>query len=94
MRRRRELKREDIPDLFGETEPKRRDTPYDRKYEHHTYRISEMTHDKFKAISTQHDIGLNDLVRWVFDRFIYGYEQGEIVLPIEEYVVTKSRLTK
>jgi len=38
-------------------------------------------------------VGLNDLVRYVFQTFIRQYEAREIELPIEEYVVTRSRLT-
>jgi hypothetical protein len=94
MGRRRELKRDDVTDLFAKTAPRRRKTPYDRKYKRYTYRLQEMTRDKLKAIAEQNGIGLNDLVRWVLDRFIYGYERGEVVLPIEEYVVTKSRLSE
>jgi hypothetical protein len=39
-------------------------------------------------------VGLNDLVRYVFQTFIRQYDAGEIELPVEEYVVTRSRLSE
>lgn len=94
MPRRRVLKREDVADLFAETEPRRRNTPYDRKYIRWTVRVPELTRDKIRAIAEQNNVGLNDLVRWIFDQFIYKYENEEIELPVEEYVVTYSRLSE
>jgi hypothetical protein len=38
-------------------------------------------------------VGLNDLVRYIFQTFIQQYRDGKIDLPVEEYVVTRSRLT-
>ena len=58
-----------------------------------TYRVREEMHEKLKAIAGQEGVGLNDLVRYVFQTFIEGYEAGEIDLPVEEYVVTRSRLS-
>jgi hypothetical protein len=90
--RRRRLERADVTDLFAVTEPKRRNTPYDAKYARWTVRVKPMTRDKIKAIAKREGIGLFDLVRWVLRQFVYDYEQEDIVLPVEEYVVTKSRL--
>ena len=89
---RAQLKTEHVDDFFAITERKRHKTPYDFKYTKQTYSVGKMTHDKVKAIAEQEGVGLNDLVRWIFRRFIHGYENGEIEIPVEEYVVTHSRL--
>ena len=91
---RRQVKREDLDNVFAITDRRREPSPYDLKYKRCTYQVEEMAHDKLKAIAEQNHVGLNDLVRWIFDRFIYGYENEEIVLPVEEYVVTYSRLSE
>lgn len=82
----------DVQDFF--TNPQRRNSPYDVKYERHTYRIPEKMHGQLKDVAVESGIGLNDLVRWIFQQFIDGHLSGDIVLPIEEYVVTKSRLSE
>ena len=48
---------------------------------------------KIKDIAQQEGVGLNDLVRYILQNFVDQYERGEIELPVEEYVVTRSRLT-
>ncbi len=88
---RAKLAPQDIPDFFAD--PKRRASPYDRKYERHTYRVTEKVHARLKEIAKDEGVGLNDLTRWILDQFIKGYESGMIILPVEEYVVTHSRLT-
>ena len=80
-------------DYFADTGPIRREYDYDRKYARKTYRVPEAMHEQIKEIATDNGLGLNDLVRWIFEGFISGYESGEIILPVEEYVVTHSRLT-
>jgi len=82
-----------LDDFFAPTERKSSPPPYDQKYIRRTYRIREWMHDKLKAIAEQEGVGLNDLVRYVFQTFIEQYEAGEIDLPVEEYVVTRSRLS-
>lgn len=89
---RAKLDPKDIPDYFTETQ--RRASPYDTKYERHTYRIPEQMHGQLKDVAIESGIGLNDLVRWIFQQFIDGHLSGDIVLPVEEYVVTKSRLSE
>lgn len=93
MSRRAKLTQGAVDDLFAATEPRPRNTPYDQKYQPHTYRVADVVHSKIKAIAAENDVRLNDLVRWIFKQFIEGYKAGEIVLPVEEYVVTRSRLT-
>ncbi len=87
------IKPNEAADYFSETGPKRRSSPYDMKYERRTYRIREGTHERLKDIAAENGIGLNDLVRWILDQFLSGHDSGDIKLPIEEYVVTTSRLT-
>ena len=89
---RAKLDPKDAADYFAE--PKRRTSPYDLKYERHTYRIRERMHAQLKDIAIESGIGLNDLVRWIFQQFLDGHMSGDVVLPIEEYVVTKSRLSE
>jgi hypothetical protein len=50
-------------------------------------------HEDLKRVADLEGVGLNDLVRYVFQSFIRQYDAGEIELPVEEYVVTKSRLS-
>ncbi len=92
-RKRPQLTSEALDDFFAPTERKRPTPPYDREYARRTYRIREWMHEKLKAIADQEGVGLNDLVRYVFQTFIKAYEDGEIDLPVEEYVVTRSRLS-
>jgi predicted HicB family RNase H-like nuclease len=82
-----------LDDFFLPTQRRRAPPPYDQKYARHTYRLPDGLHDKLRAIAEQEGVGLNDLVRYVFQTFTRQYDAGEIELPIEEYVVTRSRLT-
>jgi predicted HicB family RNase H-like nuclease len=82
-----------LDDFFAPTEQKRTLPPYDQKYARHTYRIRTSLHQQLKQIAEQEGVGLNDLVRYVFQTFVQRYQAGEIELPVEEYVVTRSRLT-
>ena len=92
-RKRPKLTSEALDNYFATTERERTLPPYDQKYARHTYRVTDSLHDRLKAIARQEGVGLNDLVRYVFQTFIRQYEAGEIELPIEEYVVTRSRLS-
>jgi hypothetical protein len=83
-----------LDDFFAPTEQKPAVPPYDRKYARHTYRIKSALHLELKAIAEEEGVGLNDLVRYIFQTFIQRYRAGEIDLPVEEYVVTQSRLTE
>lgn len=85
---------ESLDDFFAATERKKAPPPYDRKYARHTYRITDTLHEDLKRIAQETGVGLNDLVRYVFQTFIGQYDAGEIELPVEEYVVTRSRLSK
>ena len=92
-RKRPKLTGDDLDDFFAPTEAARTPPPYDRKYARHTYRIRTALHQELKAIAQKEGVGLNDLVRYIFQTFIQRYRAGEIELPVEEYVVTRSRLT-
>ena len=92
-RKRPQLTGEALDDFFAPTEQKRTVPPYDQKYARHTYRIRTTLHQELKDIAEQEGVGLNDLVRYVFQTFVQDYRSGEIELPVEEYVVTRSRLT-
>ncbi|MBN1640753.1 MAG: hypothetical protein JXA09_05930 [Anaerolineae bacterium] len=92
-RKRPKLTGEDLDDFFAPTESERTPPPYDRKYARHTYRIRTALHQELKTIAEQEGVGLNDLVRYIFQTFVQRYRAGEIDLPVEEYVVTRSRLT-
>jgi predicted HicB family RNase H-like nuclease len=92
-RKRPQLTGQDLDDFFAPTESERAPPPYDRKYARHTYRIRTALHEELKAIAKQEGVGLNDLVRYIFQTFVQRYRDGEIDLPVEEYVVTRSRLT-
>jgi len=91
---RAKLAPKDIPDFFNETEPARRASGYDGKYERHTYRVAGEMHAELKQISAGSGVGLNDLVRWVFAQFITAHNEGELELPVEQYVTTVSRLSE
>ena len=93
-RKRPKLTSQALDDFFAPTESKRPTPPYDRKYARHTYRVTDALHDDLKAIAEQEGVGLNDLVRYVFETFVRQYQAGEIDLPVQEYVVTRSRLTE
>jgi len=93
-KKRPKLTGEALDDFFAPTEHKPVVPPYDRKYARHTYRITSSLHLELKAIAEKEGVGLNDLVRYVFQTFIQRYRAGEIELPVEEYVVTHSRLTE
>jgi hypothetical protein len=82
-----------LDDFFAPTERERTPPPYDLKYARRTYRIKAWMHEELKEVARQEGVGLNDLVRYVFQTFIKQYKDGEIELPVEEYVVTRSRLT-
>jgi predicted HicB family RNase H-like nuclease len=92
-RKRPQITGEALDDFFAPTERKSSPPPYDRKYARRTYRVKGWMHEKLKAIADQEGVGLNDLVRYIFQIFIQQYEAGEIDLPVEEYVVTRSRLS-
>lgn len=92
-KKRPKLTSEALDDFFAPTEHKHTPPPYDQKYARHTYRLAESLHASLKQIAEQEGVGLNDLVRYVLQTFIQQYQAGEIELPIEEYVVTRSRLT-
>jgi predicted HicB family RNase H-like nuclease len=92
-KRRPKLTGEALDDFFASTEQKQTLSPYDKKYARHTYRIRTSLHQQLKNIAEQEGVGLNDLVRYVFQTFVQRYQAGEIELPVEEYVVTRSRLT-
>ena len=93
-KKRPKLTREALDDFFAPTERKRAPPPYDLKYARHTYRVTDILHEGLKRIAQQEGVGLNDLVRYVFQTFIQQYDAGEIELPVQEYVVTHSRLTE
>ena len=93
-KKRPKLTGEALDDIFAPTESKRPVPPYDQKYARHTYRIKTSLHQALKDIAHQEGVGLNDLVRYVFQTFVQQYKAGEIELPVEEYVVTRSRLTE
>jgi predicted HicB family RNase H-like nuclease len=92
-KKRPRLTGEALDDFFAPTERERTPPPYDRKYARHTYRVTEAIHQELKSIAQQEEVGLNDLVRYIFRTFVQQYEAGEIELPVEEYIVTHSRLT-
>lgn len=92
-RKRPQLTGEALDDFFAPTERKQVPPPYDQKYARRTYRVRDWMHEKLKAIAAEEGVGLNDLVRYILSTFIQEYEAGEVELPIEEYVVTRSRLS-
>lgn len=92
-RKRPKLTSEALDDFFTPTEHKRAPPPYDLKYARRTYRVRDWMHKELKDIANQEGVGLNDLVRYIFQTFVQQYRNGKIELPIEEYVVTRSRLT-
>ena len=92
-RKRPKLTPEALDDFFAPTRQEPKQAPYDEKYARHTYRVSDDLHDTLKAIAKSEGVGLNDLVRYVFQTFVRRYQAGEIQLPVEEYVVTRSRLS-
>jgi predicted HicB family RNase H-like nuclease len=92
-RKRPQLTGEALDDFFASTERQHPLPPYDQKYARRTYRVKEEIHEKLKDIAQQEGVGLNDLVRYVFQTFIRQYNAGEVELPVEEYVVTHSRLS-
>jgi predicted HicB family RNase H-like nuclease len=92
-KKRPRLTGEALDDFFAPTERERSPPPYDRKYTRRTYRITENVHQELKAIAKGEGVGLNDLVRYVLRTFVQQYHAGEIDLPVQEYVVTHSRLT-
>jgi predicted HicB family RNase H-like nuclease len=93
-KKRPKLTEEALDDFFAPTESVRPIPPYDQKYARHTYRIRTSLHEALKDIAQQEGVGLNDLVRYIFQTFVRQYKAGEIDLPVEEYVVTRSRLTE
>jgi len=92
-KKRPKLTSEALDDFFVSTERKHTPPPYDKKYARHTYRIKDWMHKELKSIAQEEGVGLNDLVRYIFKTFIEQHKAGEIDLPVEEYVVTRSRLT-
>lgn len=93
-KKRPKLSGEDLDDFFAPTEVKRPDSPYDKKYARHTYRIRTSLHEELKRIAEEEGVGLNDLVRYILQTFVQEYKAGQIDLPVQEYVVTHSRLTE
>ena len=93
-RKRPKLTTEALDEFFTATEREHVPSPYDDKYARRTYRIPEELHERLKAIAEQEGVGLNDLVRYLFQTFLRQYEAGEIHLPVQEYVVTRSRLSE
>ncbi len=93
-KKRPKISGESLDDFFAPTERQKRPSPYDKKYARHTYRITDSLHKDLKRIAEQEGVGLNDLVRYVFQTFIRQYDASEIELPVEEYVVTRSRLSE
>ena len=91
-KKRPRLTGEALDDFFTPTERERTPPPYDRKYTRRTYRITENIHQELKSVAEQEGVGLNDLVRYILSTFIQQYQAGEIDLPVEEYLVTRSRL--
>ncbi len=83
-----------LDNLFAPTEHTKTTPPYDQKYARHTYRIADRLHEQIKTIAQQEGVGLNDLVRYILQNFVQDYEAGKVKLPVEEYVVTRSRLTE
>jgi len=92
-KKRPRLTGEALDDFFTPTERERPPPPYDRKYTRRTYRVTEAIHQDLKSVAEQEGVGLNDLVRYILSTFIQQYKAGEIELPVEEYVVTHSRLS-
>lgn len=92
-KKRPKLSGEDLDDFFAPTEVKRADSPYDLKYARHTYRIRTSLHQELKRIAEEKGVGLNDLVRYILQTFVQQYKAGQIDLPVQEYIVTHSRLT-
>jgi predicted HicB family RNase H-like nuclease len=92
-KKRPKLDSEALDNFFAPTTRKPSPPPYDLKYARHTYRITDSLHEELKRIAQQEGVGLNDLVRYVFQTFVQQYEKGEIELPVRQYVVTRSRLT-
>ena len=92
-KKRPKLSSDALDDFFASTERKRPPPPYDKKYIRRTSRIRDWMHQQLKGIAQQEGVGLNDLVRYIFQTFIQDYQAGKIDLPVEEYVVTRSRLT-
>lgn len=92
-KKRPQLTSEALDDFFAPTEQKRAPPPYDRKYARHTYRVTDEIHEQLKEIAEQEGVGLNDLVRYILRTFVQEHEAGQIELPVQEYVVTRSRLT-
>ena len=92
-RKRPKLTSEALDNFFAPTRRERPLPPYDQKYARHTYRLPDALHDKLREIADREGVGLNDLVRYLFQTFARQYEAGEVKLPVEEYVVTRSRLS-
>ena len=92
-RKRPQLTGEALDDFFAPTERKGTPPPYDQKYARRTYRVRDWMHAGLRDIAGKEGVGLNDLVRYIFQTFIQQYQAGEIELPVEEYVVTRSRLS-
>ena len=79
--------------IFSEEERRREPSPYDVKYKRHTYRIKPEVHGALKSIAKQHGVGINDLVRWIFQDFIERHEKEEVELPVQKFVVVRLRLS-
>lgn len=63
------------------TEKEKSPSPYDVQYGRFTYRVSKKTHTRLKAIALENAVGLNELVRYLFQDFIVHYDSGAAHLP-------------
>ena len=68
--------------------------PYDQKYERRTYRIAAGVHDSLKQIAQVHSIGLNELVRSVFDRFLDDVEAGNVTIATRPIVTERREIER
>lgn len=57
--------------------------------ERHTYLVPDAMHDQLKAIAQAEGVGINELVRWVLERFVGNHRKGTIKVPVQEYLTTR-----
>lgn len=93
-KKRPQLTGDALDNFFAPTERTRTPPPYDQKYARHTYRVTDSLHNELAQIAQKEGVGINDLVRYIFQSFVQHYQAGEIKLPVQEYIVTRSRLTE
>lgn len=94
MRKQPTISRADLDNYFASTEDKRKPTPFDQRYGHHTYRIRDDLHETVKGIAADRGLRLYDLIDWILARFVDQLQAGEVVLPVEEYVTTQAKLVR